>query len=217
MFIQHYISKDYPAFDISESIEETAEIAREFSYSHVFVTRNNFFLGAVSLAFLEESPEGSLQTLEIHFERFAVLEDGHLLDSIKLFHIFNSNLMPVIDKEERYLGYISCDDIFNEFSKYPLFSENGAVIIVQKNYRDYSFSEISKIIEENNSKIFGSFISSTEGDEVQITLKISSENLSSIDETFERYGYEVIEKHYDDEKEELLKERFGFFQKYLEF
>ncbi|WP_417428182.1 CBS domain-containing protein [Halpernia sp.] len=217
MFIQDYISKDYPDFDIADSIEEAAEIAREFSYSHVFVTKNKLFLGAISLAFLEESPEGILQSLEIHFERFAVLEDGHLLDSIKLFHIFNSNLVPVIDKEERYLGYISCDDIFNEFSKYPLFSEIGAVIIVQKNYRDYSFSEISKIIEENNSKIFGSFISSLERDEVQITLKISSENLSSIDETFERYGYEVVEKHYDDEKEELLKARFGFFQKYLEF
>lgn len=217
MFIQDYISKDFPAFDILDSIEEAAETAREFCYSHVFVIKNGAFVGAISLAFLEESPEGSLQTLEIHFERFAVLQDGHLLDTIKLFHIFSSNLVPVIDKEERYLGYISSDDIFNEFSKYPLFSENGAVIIVQKNYRDYSFTEIAKIVEENNSKIFGSFISAIEGDEVQITLKISSENLSSIDETFERYGYEVIVKHYDDEKEELLKARFGFFQKYLEF
>lgn len=217
MFIQDYISKDFPSFDISNSIEEAAETAREFSYSHVFVTRNGAFLGAISLAFLEESPEGTLHSLEIHFERFAVLEDGHLLDTIKLFHIFSSNLVPVIDKQERYLGYISSDDIFNEFSKYPLFSESGAVIIIQKNYRDYSFTEIAKIVEENNSKIFGSFISAVEGDDVQITLKISSENLSSIDETFERYGYEVIVKHYDDGKEELLKARFGFFQKYLEF
>lgn len=217
MFIQDYISKDFPTFDIDDSIEDAAEIAREFSYSHVFVTKNNAFLGALSVEFLEESPEGSLQTLEIHLERFAILEDGHLLDSIKLFHIFNSNLVPVIDREDRYLGYISCDDIFNEFSKYPLFSENGAVIIVQKNIRNYSFSEISKIVEENNAKIFGSFINEITEDEVQITLKISSENLSSIDETFERYGYEVIIKHYDDEKEKLLKNRFGFFQKYLEF
>ena len=217
MFIQEYISKDFPAFDITDSIEEAANVAREFSYSHVFVKRNNIFLGAISQAFLDESPEGNLQSLEMHFERFAVLEDGHFLDTIKLFHIFNSNIVPVIDREERYLGYISCDDIFSEFSKYPLFSESGAVIIVQKNARDYTFSEIAKIIEENNAKIFGSFISAREGDDVQITLKISSENLSSIAETFERYGYEVVVKHYDDEKEELLKARFGFFQKYLEF
>lgn len=216
MFIQDYISKDFPAFELTDSIEEAAETAREFCFSHVFVTRNGSFLGAISQAFLEESPEGSLQSLEIHLERFAVLQDGHMLDTIKLFHIFNSNLIPVIDKEENYLGYVSSDDIFNEFSKYPLFSESGAVIIVQKNYRDYSFTEIAKIVEENNSKIFGSFISSVEGDDVQITLKISSENLSSIDETFERYGYEVVIKHYDDEKEELLKNRFGFFQKFLE-
>lgn len=217
MFIQDYISKDFPAFELTDSIEEAAETAQEFCYSHVFVVKNGAFLGAISQAFLDESPEGNLQTLELHFERFAVLQDGHLLDTIKLFHSFNCNLVPVIDKEENYLGYISSDDIFNEFSKYPLFSENGAVIIIQKNYREASFTEISKIVEENNAKIFGSFISAINGDDVQITLKISSEHLSSIDETFERYGYEVIIKHYDDEKEELLKERFGFFQKYLEF
>ena len=38
MFIQDYISKDYPDFDIADSIEEAAEIAREFSYSHVFTS-----------------------------------------------------------------------------------------------------------------------------------------------------------------------------------
>ncbi len=53
-------------------------------------------------------------------------------------------------------------------------------------------------------------------DGVLITLKISGEHLASIDETFERYGYSVVHKHYEDEKEQLMKDRFGFFQKYLE-
>ena len=138
------------------------------------------------------------------------------MDSIKLFHTFNSNVIPVISKEEKYLGYISCDDIFNEFSKYPLFSENGAILTVQTSGLHYSMSEISQIVESNNAKIYAIFISSVKEDSVEITLKISNENLSSIDETFERYGYTVVSKHYNDEKEELLKDRFGFFQKYLE-
>lgn len=174
------------------------------------------FLGAVSQAFLEESPEGSLGSLETHYEKFAILEDGSLLDSIKLFHIFNANVIPVINKEEKFLGYLSCDDIFNEFSKYPLFSENGAILIVQTNGMDYSFSEISQIVESNNAKIYGMFISGMQDNAVQITLKISSENLTSIDETFERYGYHIVNKFYNDEKDELMKDRFGFFQKYLE-
>jgi len=216
MFIKEYISKDYPAFNCSDSIEEANEMAKEFGYSHVFIKNKGIFLGAVSQAFLEESPEGKLETLEIHFEKFAILDDGNLLDSIKLFHIFNSNVVPVINKEEKYVGYLSCDDIFNEFSKYPLFSENGAMMIVQTNSHHYSFTEITQIVESNNAKIYGCFVSSVQEDSVHIALKISNDNLSSIDETFERYGYTVVHKYYNDEKEDMMKDRFGFFQKFLE-
>ena len=52
---------------------------------------------------------------------------------------------------------------------------------------------------------------------IQIALKISSENLSSIDETFDRYNYIVVHKFYHNEKDDLLKDRFGFLQKYMEF
>ncbi|UOE41156.1 CBS domain-containing protein [Chryseobacterium suipulveris] len=216
MFIKDYISKDYPAFNISDSIDEANEIAKEFGYSHVFVKKKGIYQGAVSQSFLEESPEGSLASLAIHFEKFAILDDGNILDTIKLFHTFNTNVVPVITKDEKYRGYLSCDDIFNEFSKYPLFSENGALLVVQINEKNYSMTEICKIVESNNAKIYGCYISLIAEGDIQVTLKISSENLSSIDETFERYGYNVVHKFYDDEKEELLKDRFGFFQKYLE-
>ncbi|MDO5616674.1 MAG: CBS domain-containing protein [Cruoricaptor ignavus] len=217
MFIKDYISKDYPAFSSIDSIEEASETAKEFGYSHVFIKKNGVYVGALSQSFLEESPEGKLDSLEIHYERFAVAEDADVLDSVKLFHTFNANVVPIIGKNEKYLGYISCDDVFGEFSKYPLFSENGAVLTVQTNSLHYSVTEIAKIVESNNAKIYGCYISAILEDSVQITLKISSENLSSIDETFERYGYHVVHKSYEDEKEDLMKDRFGFFQKYLEF
>ncbi len=217
MFIKDYISKDYPAFNWSDSIEEASEIAKEFGYSHIFIKKKGTFVGALSQSFLEESPEGTLGSLEIHFEKFAILEDGNILDTVKLFHIFNANVVPVIGHTEKYLGYISCDDIFNEFSKYPLFSEPGAILTIQTTSNHYSFTEIAKIVEGNNAKIYGCYVSAINEDNFWLTLKISNENLSSIDETFERYGYNVVHKHYSDEKEDLLKDRFGFFQKYLEF
>ncbi len=217
MFITDYISKDYPAFNTGDSIEEANEVAKEFGYSHVFIKKKGIYQGALSQPFLEESPDGTLASLAIHYEKFAITEDSNLLDSIKLFHTFNSNVVPVINTTEKYLGYLSCDDIFNEFSKYPLFSENGAVMIVQTSGRHYSLSEVCRIVESNNGKIYGCFISAVSDDYIQITLKFNAENTSSIDETFERYGYSVVQKFYDYEKEDLLKDRFGFLGKYLQF
>ena len=217
MFIKDYISKDYQAFNTSDRIEDANEFAKEFGYTHIFVKKKGIYQGAISQSFLEESPDGDLNSLAIHFERFAIIEDGNLLESIKLFHTFNSNVVPVISKTEKYVGYLSCDDIFSEFSKYPLFSENGAIMIVQTTDRTYSFTEISKIVESNNGKIFGTYINKITDDFTQITLKITTDNLVSIQETFERYGYIIVHKYFNDEKDDLMKERFGFFQKYLEF
>lgn len=217
MFIKDYISKDFPAFSTSDSIEMASDTAKEFGYSHIFIKKKGHYAGALSQSFLEDSPEGTLGSLEMHYERFAISMEGNILDTIKVFHTFNSNLVPVIDKNEKYLGYISCEDVFNEFSKYPLFSENGAVLTVQVAGRTHSMTEISQIVESNNAKIYGCYISAIGEDSINITLKISNENLSSIDQTFERYGYAIVSKHYDDEKEELLKDRFGFLQKFIEF
>ena len=216
MFIKDYISKDYSAFNSGDRIEDANEVAKEFGYSHIFVKKKGVYQGAISQSFLEESPEGTLATLEVHYEKFALLDDGNLLDSISLFHTFSTNVVPVITRTEKYVGYLSCDDIFNEFSKYPLFSEIGAIMIIQTTGRHYSFTEVCKIVESNNAKIYGCYVNSMSDDAIQITIKMSGENLSSIDETFQRYGYTVVHKYYDDEKEELLKDRFGFFQKYME-
>ncbi len=216
MFIKEYISKDYPAFALNDSIESACEIAREFGHSHIFIKDRGIYVGALSQSFLEESPEDKIGTLDIHFEKFAVYDDSSILDTVKLFYIFNSNVVPVIGKNEKYIGYISSEDLFNEFSKYPLFSESGAILTVQTNTIHYSFSEITTIVESNNSKLYGLYVSAILEDGVQITMKIKSDTLSSIDETFERYGYTVIHKQYDDQKDKLLKDRFGFFQKYLE-
>lgn len=217
MFIKDYISKDFPAFSQSDFIEEASEAAKEFGFSHIFIKKNGLYSGALSQSFLEDSPEGKIGSLEIHFERFAVSEDSNMLDTIKIFHIFNTNVVPVIDKNEKYLGYICSDDVFSDFSKYPLFSENGAVLTVQAAGISYSMNEITRIVESNNAKIYGCLVSAIDENSVDITLKISNENLSSIEETFERYGYTVTSKHYNNEKDDLMKDRFGFFQKYLEF
>jgi CBS domain-containing protein len=217
MLISDYISKDFPAFEIDSSIEEVLDIVQKYGFTHVFVKKNDSFLGAICKEFLEENEDGNLADALLHLERFAILEDNLVLDSIKLFHIFNTNIVPVIDKKETYLGYIAYDDVFNDFSRYPLFSENGAVITVETNAKSYSMMEIAKIVEGNNCKFYGAFISHVEEDSVQVTMKISNENLSSVDETFERFGYHVVYKFYNDEKEEMMKDRYQYFQKYLEF
>lgn len=215
MFIKDYISKDFPCFSLTDSIESARNMLEDFGYSHVFIKKSHHFYGALAQDFLYEE-EGTLKDLERQIERFAIAEDSNIMDSIRLFHTFNANVIPVINKAEKYLGYISCEDIFQDLSKYPLFSESGAILTVEVPSRKYSMTEIANIVESNNSKFYGAFISFMSDEVIHVTIKISNENLSSIDETFDRYDYRIVQKYYSDEKSDLFQDRFGFFQKFIE-
>ncbi|MDQ1804569.1 MULTISPECIES: CBS domain-containing protein [Chryseobacterium] len=215
MFIKDYISKDFPCFSLTDSIESARSTLEDFGYTHVFIKKSHHFYGAIAREFLYDA-EGTLKDLEHQVERFAILEDNNIMDSIRLFYTFNSNVIPVINKTEKYLGYIMCEDVFQDLSRYPLFSESGAILTVEAPARKYSMTEIANIVESNNSKFYGGFISFMSEEVVRVTIKISNENLASIDATFDRYDYRIVEKFYSDEKTDLFKDRFGFFQKFIE-
>lgn len=215
MFIKDYISKDFPCFSLTDSIESARNMLEDFGYSHIFIKKSHHFYGAIAEDFLYEG-DGILKDLEHQIERFAILEDNNIMDSIRLFYTFSANVIPVINKNEKYLGYITCEDIFQNLSRYPLFSETGAILTIETAARKYSMTEIANIVESNNSKFYGGFITLMSDEVIQVTIKISNENLSSIDATFDRYDYRIVEKYYSDEKSDLFKDRFGFFQKFIE-
>ena len=217
MLIENYISKDFPTFDIQDLAEEAFEVANDFDFSHIFVEKNGVFLGAIGKVFLAENSSEKLEKLMVYAEKFSIIDQSTILDGIKLFHTFNTNVIPILNKNEEYQGYISWEDVSTELSKYPFFSENGALLTVEIPRKNYTLVEIAQIVESNNCKFYGAIVSEMNDDFVRVTMRISNENLSSVDETFERYGYVIIQKFYTDEKEELLKSRYQFMQKYLEF
>ena len=76
-------------------------------------------------------------------------------------------------------------------------------------------SEISQIVETNNARILGLFISKAEMDRVQITVKISLGGLNEIIQTFRRYNYEIVSEHQEDAYLNNLKDRSDYLDKYL--
>ena len=123
--------------------------------------------------------------------------------------------MPVLDEKNNYLGYYELSGIISIFNETPFFAEPGVILIVEKGHHDYSFSEISQIIESNNAILLGAFISKMENDVVQVTIKISSSGLNDIIQTFRRYSYNIISAHEEDLFIQNLKERSDYLKKYL--
>ena len=123
--------------------------------------------------------------------------------------------MPVLDQKNNYLGYYQLVDIISIFNKTPFFSQTGGVIVIEKAYNDYSLSVISQIIESNNIKLLGLFVSAQNNGMTQITIKIENSGFSAVFEAFRRYGYNIISGHEDDEFLKTLKDRSNYLDRYL--
>lgn len=76
-------------------------------------------------------------------------------------------------------------------------------------------AQITQIIESNNGKLLGAFISSSTIDKIQITVKIGLGTINEILQTFRRYDYEIISNHDEDNYLTNLKERSDYLDKYL--
>ena len=81
------------------------------------------------------------------------------------------------------------------FNDTPFLNEAGGIIVIEKDKKEYSFSEICQIIESNNAKILGVFISKLDNNIVQLTVKIGHTGMNAIVQTFRRYNYHVVSSH----------------------
>ena len=124
--------------------------------------------------------------------------------------------MPVLNKKMDYLGYYELSDILDIFSNSPFLHIDGTEIVAEKSKKEFSVSEVSQIIESNNGRLLGFYISHQTPDITQITVKVISEDMNEIIQTFRRYNYNVVSRFEDDFYLQDLRERSNYLQKYLD-
>ncbi len=216
MPLSQFIINDIKPVDINDSIKDLQMLFNQLTYSHIPVKKEGHYLGCISETDVHcfESDK-TLSEYLYTIEGFYVRDSTIWLDILEAFAQSECNIMPVLDEKNTYLGYYELNDIISLFNKTPFFAEPGGILIVEKGYNDYSFSEICQIVESNNTKLLGAFISRIENDVVQITIKLGSSGLNDIIQTFRRYSYNIISGREEDTFMQDLKERSDYLNKYL--
>jgi len=153
----------------------------------------------------------------VHYlENIFITQDMSVLEVLEVSSKYETNIIPVLSQSEKeYLGYAEIGSIIRDFGETPFMSEYGTVIIVQNGINDHSFSKISQIVESNNTKILGVYISDITNDVVETTLKVGNGDINTILQTFRRYGYQVVIDHVSDVLLSNLKDRSRYFNRYL--
>ncbi|WP_445732240.1 CBS domain-containing protein [Mariniflexile sp.] len=217
MKLSEFIINDIKPLNSTSKICDLQQLFNQLTYSHIPIQdANKIYLGSFSEndAHCFESDK-TVDDYKHAIEGFFVRDSTLWLDVLEAFAVNSTNIMPVLNDQNEYLGYYELKEVISLFSESPFFSDPGGVLVIEKGINDYSFSEISQIVESNNGRLLGAFVSKMKPDLVQITLKISNSGLNGTIQTFRRYSYNIVSGHQEDSYLESLKERSDYLNKYL--
>lgn len=216
MEITNYITTDYKAIDSQETITAVKDFFTELGYSHFPVTENGIYIGSVSSDDVETfDDDKKLLDYKYTLEVFFTKTDSIWLEVLEVFAKNHTDLVPVLDQNNTYVGYYMIEDIMSFFHQTPFLKEQGRIIKVKKGISDYSMGQIAQIVESNNGKLLGLFISESDNENVEVTIKITLGAINEIIQTFRRYNYEITSEHNEDDYINNLKERSDYLDKYL--
>jgi predicted transcriptional regulator len=214
--IQQFIVNDIQPLSLNDSIDIAQDIAIEYKLSHIPVVEDQVYLGCL---ITEDAEHASANTTVADFkftlDKFYVLNTTNWFDVLQIFSKNETNIVPVLDAQNKYIGFYELNDCIKILSETPFLTEEGSTIVVEKPISTYTFSEVAQIIESNNSKILGFFISNFTDTTVQLSIKMNTGNLNGIIQTFRRYDYNIVSEHTDDSHVNNLKDNSEYLNKYL--
>lgn len=216
MSLSDYIIKDFKPLTLKNSVNEAQQLCELFPVSHIPVLENGKLIGNFLQSDIHTFQDGEekLSNYVDLLVYFSCNSAPSTLELLSLFAVNNTNIMPVTDHQS-YLGYFDLLDVLNEFASNPFLASGSFDLIVEKNNKEYTMSEVTQIVESNNARVLGCFISAQDLDKTQITIKVDSQEINDIIQAFRRYNYTVLTSHTDDEYLEELKERAAYLEKYL--
>ena len=199
------------------SIEEVKLLFEAHLLSALPVCEGDTFIGVLRKEAVEgAAKEASVLDYQYALEHYFIPLSATWDAVIEAFASYHTDMLPVINEIQQFIGYYCLGDFIQQLTKTPFVQEAGRVLILEKSAHDYSFTEISRIVEENGGKVLGIYLSNRTENNVHITLKLITNRLSEILQDFRRYGYGILTEKDDDHYRQELKNIADYFEKYLD-
>ncbi|MGD1847644.1 MAG: CBS domain-containing protein [Salibacteraceae bacterium] len=218
MRAKELIVEDIPAIPPSFLAAQALDLMDEYKLTHLPVVENNVYLGMVSEDGLldAEDPTGTLEPLRNQLNPNGVSPEDHVFEVIRALSNHQLSAVPVITQKRQYLGTTTVQRLMQVIAEMPVVEGPGGILILELNVNDYSLSEIARLVENNDAKILGSFITrSPDSTKMELTLKINRPDLQAIQKTFERFDYTITDAFDQSDAFEDLKSRYDLLMNYL--
>lgn len=217
MLANQLITSHYPTTEPDDKVLRALQLMEDFDILHIPVVEQNKYLGIISKDDLLDVEENApVKAAMSSMLTKAVKSDEFFLAALKMATQNGLTMVPVIDNQHDWFGAITCSDLLRTLSKFTGAEEPGAVIVLEMEYKSYSFGEISRLVETNDAYIT-QFNTTTESETglLIVTLKINKTEISDILATFQRYEYSIRYFIGEEQYENELRFNYDHLMSYL--
>ena len=212
------ISSSVVSLHPDDNGEKALSLMDDLRVSHLPVVRNKFYLGLISENEILEWVSTD-ELIEKHLPNLMAphaLGSQHLFDIIEILEVNSLTVVPVLDKNKKYLGAISNRKLLYTIAKSSAVQNMGGVFVLEINQNDYSMSEIARIIEDSNAKILSSYITSVPNStKMELTIKVNKTEIDGIISDFERFEYKIMASYQESGSQEDMMQRYESLMRYL--
>jgi len=218
MIARHIISKSIPPLKSSDSGQKAMQWMSEFYLQQLPVVDGTEYLGIISEYDVldQKNPDLPISELDLHFEPIKILDTDHIYEAIKEMHKSRLSILPVVDREKKYLGIITQESLIRFFAGASALQEPGGIVVLEMNQSDYTLTEIAQIVEANDTSILNLYVNQVPNASlIEVTLKLNRSDLEAIIQAFERYEYNVKAFYQEEDYSEFLQDRYDSLMNYL--
>ncbi len=217
MLASQLLQQTFPSLHITDKVSFALQLMEDYDVQHLPIINEEKLIGIIAKDDLLDENEGHvLLTLEESFIKASVKKDEFILAALKTITENELSILPVINESDELVGNISLNILLQQVSKYLGTDEPGGIIVLEIERRNFSFGEISRLVETNDAYItqLNSYTEAETG-LVVVAVKINKVEISDILATFQRYDYVV--KYYFGEEQfaNELKENYNHLMSYL--
>ena len=199
-------SQTLPHLHLHDKVYQALQLMNDNQVAHLPIVDGEKYIGIISEddLLLVDNDHTLLADLQQSFSNISVKSNEHFLRAIQLAADNGLSIVPVVDDENDIVGAVTYNDLLKNASDFMNLKEPGGLIVLEIDTNQYSFNEISKLIETNDAQITQLNTSNDlETGIMQITIRINKPEISDIVATFQRYDYNVKyffgEEHYANE------------------
>ncbi|MEO7444020.1 MAG: CBS domain-containing protein [Ferruginibacter sp.] len=219
MLTADLINKNIPRLQLQDSISKALQLTNDFRLSHLPVVSEGKFLGLISEEDLmdAEDEKKPVEILQNNFLQSSVAGHVHFLNAVSIIIQADANIVAVVNADISYAGVITSRDLLNILGNFAGANEIGGLIVLEMERTQFAISEISRIVESNDSTIL--HLNTTVDDAtglLTVTLHISKREVAAIISSFERYDYHVLYYLGNEKFENEIDTNFRHLMNYLD-